>query len=88
MAAVKQLLPDVLFWPVYTDFNCNEWNESIQYEYAEQAGKVGGPILYVNSFCIDKTAEETAKGGSVLFRDGKIEKELPSGKEAVLVIEI
>jgi hypothetical protein len=26
---------------VYTDFNCNEWNESMKYEYAEQATKVG-----------------------------------------------
>ena len=50
---IKSLSPDVVLWPVYTDFNCNEWNESMKYEYAEQAGKVGGKVLYVNSYCKD-----------------------------------
>lgn len=85
---VKQLHPDIVFWPVYTDFNCNEWNESIKYEYATQAGKVGSTVLYVNSFCIDKNTDEIAKGGAALFRNGNIDKEIPSGKEDVLVIEI
>lgn len=85
---VKHLLPDIVFWPVYTDFNYNEWNESIKYEYARQAGKVGGKVLYVNSFCIDKEADEIAKGGSVLFSDGNIDKEILSGKEDVLVVDV
>lgn len=85
---VKRLLPDIVFWPVYTDYNYNEWNETIKYEYAGQAGKVGGKVLYVNSFCIDKETDEIAKGGSVLFRDGNIDKEIPSGKKGVLVVEV
>lgn len=85
---VKQLLPDVVFWPVYTDFNCRKWNETIKHEYAAQAGKIGGKVLYVNPFCIDKEGDEIAKGGSVLFLNGNIEQEIPSGKEDVLLVEV
>ena len=85
---VKQLFPDIVFWPVYTDFNYNEWNTSIKYEYAEQAGKIGGSVLYVNSVCKDKAGDEIARGGSVLFIDGEIRKEIPSGKEDILFVEV
>lgn len=85
---MKFLRPDIVFWPVYTDFNYNEWNESIKYEYAVQAGRIGGKVLYVNSFCIDKETDEIAKGGAILFSNGNIDKEIPSGKEDVLVIEV
>jgi N-carbamoylputrescine amidase len=85
---IKSLSPNVVFWPVYTDFNCNEWNESMKYEYAEQAGKVGGKVLYVNSYCKDRDGDEIARGGSVFFLDGEIVKEIPSGKEDVLVVEV
>ena len=85
---VKKLLPDVVFWPVYTDFNYNEWNTSIKYEYAEQAGRIGGNVLYVNSVCKDKEGDDIARGGSALFIDGKISKEIPSGKEDILFVEV
>ena len=85
---VKKLLPDVVFWPVYTDFNYNEWNTSIKYEYAEQAGRIGGNVLYVNSVCKDKEGDDIARGGSVLFIDGKISKEIPLGKEDILFVEV
>lgn len=85
---IKQLHPDVVFWPVYTDFNYNEWNTSMKYEYADQAGMLGGKVLYVNSFCKDKEEEEIARGGAVLFIDGKISHEAPAGKEDVLYVEV
>lgn len=85
---VTQLRPDVVFWPVYTDFNHRKWNESIKYEYAAQAGKICPTVLYVNPFCIDKEEEEIAKGGSVLFINGNIDKEIASGKEDVLIVEV
>ena len=85
---IKQLHPDVIFWPVYTDFNYNEWNTSMKYEYADQAGMLGGKVLYVNSFCMDKEEEEIARGGAVLFIDGKISHEVPAGKEDVLYVEV
>lgn len=85
---VKQLHPDVVFWPVYTDFNYNEWNTSMKYEYAEQACIIGGKVLYVNSVCKDKDDEEIARGGAVLYVDGKIDKEVPAGQEDILIVEV
>ena len=85
---IKKLSPDIILWPVYTDFNYNEWNKSMKYEYAEQAGKIGGKVLYVNSVCKDKDEEEIARGGAALFIDGKIDREIPSGKEDILLVEV
>ena len=85
--SVKQLHPDIVFWPVYTDFNYNEWNSSMKLEYAEQVSSIGGKVLYVNSVCLDKEADEIARGGAALFADGQIESEIPAGRETVLIIE-
>ncbi len=85
---VTQLHPDVVFWPVYTDFNYQKWNEEIKYDYAAQAGKICENVLYVNPFCLDKEDDEIARGGSVLFVNGKIDKEIPSGREGVLVVDV
>lgn len=85
---VKQLNPDLVFWPVYTDFNFNEWNTSMKYEYASQAGKVHKKVLYVNSFCKDKVGDEFARGGSALFENGSIGQEVPSGQESILFVDI
>ena len=85
---VKQLNPDVVFWPVYTDFNSEEWNTSEKYEYASQASKFCDKVLYVNSVCKDKDTNEIARGGSAFFEYGSICREVPSGKEAILLIEI
>ena len=86
--SVKQLHPDIVFWPVYTDYNYNEWNSSVKLEYAEQAGLIGGKVLYINSVCLDKEEDEIARGGSVLFIDGQIKKEIPSGWEGVLLTDV
>ena len=56
-------------------------------EYAEQVSSIGGKVLYVNSVCLDKEAEEIARGGAALFADGQIEDEIPSGEEGILLVE-
>ncbi|MGI6580443.1 MAG: carbon-nitrogen hydrolase family protein [Saccharofermentanales bacterium] len=86
--AMKKLNSDLVFWPVYTDFNYKEWNEKIKYEYAEQAEKCGNNVLYVNSYCIDGSGDEIARGGAALFANGNIITETPSGEEAVLIVEV
>ena len=86
--AINQLHPDVVFWPVYTDYNYIEWNTSMKHEYADQAGKLDGKILYVNSVCTYKDEDEIARGGAALFINGTIEKEIPSGQEDILFVEI
>ncbi len=65
--AIHQLHPDVVFWPVYTDYPANEWNTAVKQEYAQQAGKLGCPVLYVNSLCKDKVGDDIARGGAALF---------------------
>lgn len=85
---MKKLDSDIVLWPVYTDFDFKEWNESMKYEYAEQAQKCGSKTLYVNSHCLDKNSDNLARGGAVLFNEGKIEYELPAGEEGVLIVEV
>ena len=86
--AMGALNPEVVFWPVYTDFNFEEWNTEMKHEYAEQAGKLSAKVLYVNSVCLDKEGGEIAKGGAALFENGDIVKEIPSGEEGVLIVEV
>ena len=87
--AINELNPDILFWPVYTDYNYEEWNNKEKFEYAKQAKKVNAKILYVNSYCLDRSEDAgAAKAGAVLFINGKIEKEASSGKEDILFLDI
>lgn len=79
---------DLVLWPVYTDFEPRVWNEEEKFEYAVQADKLKSPVLYVNSVCYDFDEPYIAKGGACYFDGGKIIKEIPSGSEAVLKIEI
>lgn len=85
---INRLRPDVVFWPVYTDYSAGEWNTSAKQEYAAQAGKLHCEVLYVNSFCEDRLAEPVAEGGAALFRNGAVVQEIPSGKEDVLLVEV
>lgn len=85
---MKNLNSDIVLWPVYTDFNYQEWNENIKYEYAEQAEKCGNKVLYVNSHCLDRSSYDIARGGAVLFNQGEIESEIPAGEEGVLIVEV
>lgn len=86
--AINQLNADAVFWPVYTDYNCEEWNTTTKEEYAKQAGKINKKVLYVNSYCLNKDGDEIARGGAAVFEGGKILEEIPSGKENVLVVEM
>ena len=85
---LRKLNPEVVFWPVYTDFIFREWNDSIKYEYAEQAKQFCDMVLYVNSVCLDREGEEYAKGGAALFWNGIIHQEVPAGSEEILIVEL
>ena len=87
-ASIANLNADIVLWPVYTDFNYDEWNNSIKLEHVKQAAKISNTVLYVNSYCLDEETEEIARGGASLFQNGKIIAETPAGKESVLYIEI
>lgn len=79
---------DLVLWPVYTDFEPRVWNEEEKFEYAKQAAKLKAPVLYVNSVCYDFDEPYISKGGACHFCGGEIIKEVPSGAEAVLAIDI
>ena len=79
---------DAVLWPVYTDYNAEEWNNKVCYEYEEQAGKIGKKVLLVNSVCLNRKNDETASGSASAIINGKINRYLPAGEEGVLVIEI
>lgn len=85
---MKALNACLVLWPVWCDYNAAEWNESIKYEYAEQAALCGERVLLVNPFCADPDAACSAAGGAVYFRNGSIVKELPAGKSGVLIVEV
>ena len=85
---VKALKPDMVFWPVYTDFNPNKWNNQYKYEYAHRAGEICKKVLLVNSYYKDKNESDYAKGGAAFFYEGNISKEVPAGIEAILFGEI
>ena len=86
--AMNQLHPDIVLWPVYTDFNFDEWNAAMKHEYATQAGRISSKVLYVNSVCKDKAGDDIARGGSAMFENGSIVQELPAGLEGILIVEV
>lgn len=85
---MNNLNKDLIFWPVYTEFNYDEWCNDIKYDYAKQALKFKKPTLYVNSLPLNILDEKIAKGGAALFENGLIIEELLPGKEEILIVEI
>lgn len=85
---MKALQADIVLWPVYTDFNYDEWNKTIKMEYAEQAALFCKSVLYVNSVCLDKEEYEIARGGAAYFENGIIMSETPAGEESILPVEL
>ena len=85
---MKALNADTVLWPVYTDFNYEEWNTTIKNEYAEQAARFAHGVCYVNSVCMDREGVEIAKGGAAYFLDGRIKYQTPAGEESILYVLI
>lgn len=86
--AMRALDADIVLWPVYTDFNFVAWNESIKFEYAEQAKGLGRCVLLVNSVCLEADVSEIARGGAACFHDGRIVCEVSAGDEGVLELAV
>ncbi len=82
---------DIVFWPVYTDFDYRVWNTTEKIEYARQVKPIEAKVLYVNSVCLDeerKTEVEVARGGAAVFHGGMIHDEIPAGTEGCLVVDV
>lgn len=74
---------DLLFWPVYLNFNEEVW-ESEKYEYAKQAQSMCNKCVLVNAI----SKEPDSVGGAFYFENGKISKENGYYKEKILYVEI
>lgn len=86
---MKALDADIVLWPVYCDYDTDEWNISIKHEYAEQASLCGKNILFVNPFCVTRSAgEPRAAGGAAHFQNGRIISERSAGETGYLIVEL
>ena len=74
---------DLLFWPVYVSWSKDEWEMVEKIAYKDQALKCADKALYVNSICYD-----SAWGGAAYFVKGKVNDELPVGKEGLLLVDV
>lgn len=85
---MKALNADIVLWPVWCDYDPEEWNKRVKREYAEQAALCGDCVLLVNPFCADPGVVGAAAGGAAWFQNGSIVEEAPSGKSGMLIVEI
>lgn len=72
---------DVLLWPLYVEYDVDEWNESIQTEYVERVQSLQYPVLMINSYVEDV---HRAYGGCYAFYKNKTINSLPMGNIGVL----
>ncbi len=73
----------VLLWPVYVNFELEEWKRC-ELEYAQQAQLAAEKALLVNSISHDPEAI----GGAFCFENGQITAQLPYGVEDILFVEV
>lgn len=73
----------VLLWPVYVNFNLEEWRTS-ELEYAQQAALAAAKTLLVNSI----TDDPESIGGAFVFENGRIAARIPYQTEDILYTEI
>jgi len=85
---MRSLHADAVLWPVWCDFEAQEWNTSVKYEYAQQAALCGDCVLLVNPFCEDLNVSDSATGGAAHFQAGRIVDEIPAGKSDILIVEL
>ncbi len=85
---MQKLKPTLVLWPVYTDFDYNEWNDSLIYDYCEQASKLNALVGCVNSVCLDQKEGICAKGGASWFKDNQVICKAKARKEDSCILEL
>lgn len=85
----KKVQSDYLIWPVYLDYSSTRWNDEEKLPYCEQAALLSRPTFLVNGYCLDKEdISYYSKGGACYFDQGRIIKEVRSGEESVLLLDL
>lgn len=72
---------DMLFWPVYVNYTPEEWKNTEQAEYAQQAALACPRTLFINS------VDDSAFGGACDFSGGNTAAALSMGTEGILIVE-
>ncbi|HJC24298.1 MAG TPA: carbon-nitrogen hydrolase family protein [Candidatus Eisenbergiella merdavium] len=85
---MRRLKADIILWPVWCDYDAEEWNKKIKYEYARQAALCGKTVLLVNPFDVCDGMIEHAAGGAIYFKEGSIAAENPAGDSGIIIIEV
>lgn len=87
---IAKLHPDIVLWPVYCDYDADEWNSAIKHEYAQQVKDLYAHVLWVNPFCGDEGEIDApcAVGGGAHFKQGTIVAEHAAGTPDMLIVEI
>lgn len=81
---ISKLKKDIVLWPLFVDFNIEEFESQYKDEYANQANKLGSKVLFINSISKDSLSF----GGSYEFSNGKVLSEFPIGKNGLLYVKI
>lgn len=74
---------DLLIWPVYVNFDVEEWKEQ-EPEYAKQAALACGKTLMVNSI----TRTPLSHGNAFFFQNGQVISKLLYDTEDILFVEL
>ena len=74
---------NLLIWPVYVNYEPEEWNSGVLDEYAAQAALAAKDVLMINPL----DDEPANHGGSFHFREGQITAKLPFDKEGILITD-
>lgn len=77
---------DALLWPVFCGYETEEWEASEKAQYAARTAIMDQPVLFVNS--IVNTKNGLRGGGAFVWRHGNLMKEIPMGKDGMLIYEI
>ena len=75
IAQLNDLKPDIVWWPVYTDYSASEWNRTAKREYAKASWETQRPRS-LRQFRMSGSADAcgAARGGAALFENGFIKR--------------
>ncbi|MCK9537309.1 MAG: carbon-nitrogen hydrolase family protein [Bacilli bacterium] len=74
---------DLLIWPVYLNYDIDEWINREKKDYCLHANKICKNVVLINSF----SDNPVALGGCYYFKNGSIAQLLEMGIEDLLIIE-
>lgn len=72
---------DILFWPLYCDYTCDEWLNGELADYARQCRDHAPLTLMINSLCAG-----SSQGGCAVYRRGEVAQLLEPGRSGLLLV--